>query len=197
VQIANNITIPVTVFAGSGTNQFYLGGGTATVNGTSGNDTVFGGTGGVTFNAGSGTSIFQGGGTGSTHNYINDPGTVTVIESGYNSYSLVGTDATNATLTYGGNIDTLSGDSITVTMIGATSGAQTFSISNYWGAASIDRNGNTDTVTTSITVDSGNLALDIGTVGNVVTESGGVIGSIQLNNINTVSLLGGSGANTF
>jgi hypothetical protein len=192
LQIDNAITLPVVVFAGSGTNQFNLGAGTATINGTSGNDTVFGGSGDVTFNAGSGTSSFIGGGSGSTNNVITDPGSVTVIENNYSNYSLVGSSATAATLTYGGNTDQLNGSDISVALTGAGSGAQTFTVSDYSGSATLDGNGNSS-VTTSITLDTGNLTLN----GNTVTESNGTTGTITLQNINSASLLGGAAANIF
>ena len=194
----------VTFYAGSGTNVFNGSGGTATITGSSGNDTIIGGTGNVTFNVGSGSSTFTGGGTGSTANTINDPGSVLVMESSYSSYSLTGTSSTAATLTYGGNTDTLSNASgdITVSLIGAASGTQTFSVSNYSGPVTINANGNsTSNVTTTITSPSGNLTVN----GNTVTESNGPAGTITLLNTNgsntyaygTLNLDGGSGANTF
>ena len=193
VNIAGAVTLPVTIFAGSGVNQFFLGGGTATIHGTNGNDTVFGGTGNVNFTAGSGTSTFQGGGTGSTHNVITDPGNVTVVENGYSSYSLIGTSATSATLNYGGNTDVLNGVDIAVALTGAVSGHQTFAVANYFGAGvTLDSASNTD-VATTITLDTGNLAVD----GNIVTASNGTDGTVTLNGINTATLNGGSAANVF
>ena len=198
IQIDPSVKVPVYIFAGSGNNQFYLGGGATTVTGSSGNDTVFGGSGGVTFTAGSGSSVFQG---GAANNIINDPGSVSVVENGYISYSLVGTSASNAVLTYsdGSNnyTDTLNGSSITVALTGATSGAQSFSVSNYSGTATLDEAGNSN-VTTSITVDSGNLTVS----GNTVTESNGTTGTITLQSngsatYGTLNLDGGSSANTF
>jgi len=192
IQIDSSVTVPVVIFAGSGTNQFYLGSGATTVYGSSGNDSVFGGAGNVTFYAGTGASLFIGGGTGSTHNTIYDPGTVTVSESGYSSYSLTGTSATNATLTYGGNTDVLIGGNISLQLLGAASGHQTFSVTNYSGTVTLDGAGNAD-IATSITLDTGNLTL----AGNVVTESNGATGTITLQNINTLGLYGGAGANNF
>lgn len=188
----------MTFYAGSGANTFHGGTGTATVNGSHGNDTIIGGTGNVTFNVGSGHSTFTGGGTGSTHNTINDPGPVTVSESGYSSYSLVGTSATAGTLTYGGNTDTInntSGD-VTVSLTGAASGTQTFTVTDYYGAVILD-NASNSTVTTTITSSSGNLSL----TGNTVTESNGPTGTITLlsngsSTYGTLNLDGGSGANT-
>ncbi|MGO9478591.1 MAG: hypothetical protein ACLQAH_13200 [Limisphaerales bacterium] len=201
VVIDSSVTLPVTITSGGGVNSFNLGSGPTTITGTSGNDTVIGGSGNVTFNAGSGTSVFQGGGTGSTHNIINDPGSVTVIEGGYSGYSLVGSSATSATLTYGGNTDQLNGSSITVALTGVASGAQTFSVSNYSGTATLDENGNTSVVT-SIETDNGNLSLS----GNVITESNGLTGTITLQSTvgattyvygGPLNLTGGSGNNTF
>ena len=192
IEIDSAVLVPVVIHAGSGTNEFDLGGGPVTIDGSTGNDTIYGGTGNVTFTAGSNKSLFVGGGTGSTHNIINDPGLVTVIESGYNSYSLVGTSATSATLTYGGNTDVLNGNSITLSLIGAATGHQIFSVTNYSGPVTLDANGNSD-VATSVTLDAGTLTLN----GFVVTESNGTTGTITLKGINTLSLLGGAGATTF
>lgn len=189
--------------AGSGDNTFNGGAGTATITGSNGHDTIIGGTGNLIFNVGSGHSSFTGGGTGSTSNTINDPGSAVVIESGYNSYSLVGSSATLAVLTYGGNTDTLnnaSGD-LTVSLTGVASGSQTFSISNFWGTATLNANGNAAAnVATTITSPSGNLTL----TGNTVTESNGPTGTITLLNTasgntyayGTLNLDGGAGANT-
>ena len=192
IEIDSAVLVPVVIHAGSGTNEFDLGGGPVTIDGSTGNDSIYGGAGNVTFTAGSGKSLFVGGGTGSTHNIINDPGLVTVIESGYSSYSLVGTSATSATLTYGGNTDVLNGNSITLSLIGAATGHQIFSVTNYSGPVTLDASGNSD-VATSITLDAGTLTLN----GFVVTESNGITGTITLKGINTISLFGGAGATTF
>ena len=190
----------LTFYAGSGANVFHGSTGTATINGSNGSDTILGSTGNITFNVGSGNSTFTGGGTGSTHNYINDPGAVTVSESGYSSYSLVGNSATTGTLTYGGNIDTLdnaNGD-ITVALTGAASGTQTFVVTDYYGLVTLDAAGNSAAnVTTTITSSSGNLSL----TGDTVTESNGPTGTITLQSTGgtygSLNLNGGSGANTF
>lgn len=199
----------ITFNAGSGTNTFNGGSGSATVNGSNGNDTINGGSGGITFTMGSGNSIFIGGGTGSTHNVINDPGSGSATESGYSYYFLVGTSATTAMLYYGNSSNTsddnsteLSGDEITqiaVALTGVTSGAQTFSVTDYSGNATLDAAGNSaSNVTTTITSSSGNLSL----TGNTVTESNGTTGTIilQSNGSDTygsLNLDGGSGTNTF
>lgn len=192
--------LPVTISSGGGTNQYTLSGGVATVTGSTGDDTIFGGTGNVTFNAGSGNSTFIGGGIGSTHNVINDPGSVTVIQTGFTSYSLVGTSATTAVLTYGGNTDTLNGPDIIVNLEAPGSGATTFAVTDYFGAATLNANGNT-AVTTSISVTSASLTV----TGNAVVASNGVTGTITLqNNDGTtdhayggLNLSGGAGDNTF
>ncbi len=198
IQIDPSVTVPVVIFAGTGSNQFYLGSGTGTVTGSSGTDYVQGGTGNVTFNAGSGTSTFIGGGTGSTHNIVNDPGAVTVLQSNSSYYALSSTTPTQQTLTYGNgtnnNTTQLNGSSITVSLTGLGSGAQTFTSTNYTGTVLFNAAGNT-TVTTSITQSTGGLTLD----GNVVTETGGATGTITLNNSSAygpLNLYGSSGANT-
>jgi hypothetical protein len=206
VQIDPGVTIPVVIFAGSGTNQFITGGGQATIHGTSGNDTVIGGSGGAIFYAGSGTSQFIGG-TG--NNTIYDPGAVSVIE-GYTSATYDSTtDTTNpdpiyysyyilsgSTLTYGNGTtdytDTLVGSFSSITLTAPSSGATTFQVSNYSGNVTLNGNGNSS-VTTSIELDAGNMSL----TGNTVTESNGASGIITLQGINTVSLLGGPGNNAF
>jgi len=206
VQIDNTVFVPVVVFAGTGTNQFFMGGGQATIYGTSGNDTVVGGPGGVIFHAGSGTSLFVG---GNGNNTIYDPGTVRIVEG----YTTTGYDSTTKTiypvplyytyyslsgsvLTYGNGVinytDTLVGTFAMVTLTAPTSGATTFQVSNYSGNVTLNANGNAN-VTTSITLDNGNLSL----TGNVVTQSNGATGAITLQGINTVSLFGGAGNNTF
>ncbi len=204
LQIDGAVTGPVVIFAGTGVNQFVTGGGSTVIHGSSGSDTVVGGAGAVTFHAGTGASVFVGGGGGSTNNVIDDPGSVSVVETGYSSYSLVGASATSATLTYDGNTDQLNGAGITVTLKGAATGAETFSVSDYSGMATLDADGNSD-VTTSITLDNGNLSLS----GNVVTESNGTAGTITLQSIfidssnvthtdayGSLNLYGGSGNNT-
>lgn len=177
LSINNSFTIPVVIFAGRGTNSFTTGAGTTNVHGSSGTDTVIGGSGNVTFNAGTGASAFTGGGSGSTVNTIIDPGPVAVTESGYTSYSLVGSTPTSATLTYGGNQDILSGSNITVTLTAPTSGATTFQVTNYSGPVTLNANGN-GSVTTTVSVNTGKLSL----TGNVVSESNGLTGVVTLQN---------------
>ena len=236
LNIAGGVTVPVVIFAGSGNNSFTLGGGSATVNGSSGNDTVhdgsgtvvfnagsgtnmfyggtgtatingstgndniIGGAGGVTFNVGSGQSTFVGGGTGNTENFVNDPGSVLVSETGYDSYSLIGTSATAATLNYGGNTTTLTNSSggITLSLTGVTTGSQTFYVKDFYGNVTLDAAHNSS-VTTTIVSTSGNLTL----TGNTVTETNGPTGTIILQSTSgsnsypygTLNLDGGSGTN--
>ena len=167
----------VTIFSGSGTNSYTTGAGATTIHGTVGRDTIVGGTGNVTFYAGTGVSSFTGGGNGSTHNTIYDPGTVSLFESGYSTYSLVGSSATTATLTYGGNTDSLNGSNIVVTLTAPTSGSPIFQVTNYTGNVTLDANGNSN-VTTTISVNTGHLTL----ANNIVTESNGITGIITLKN---------------
>ncbi len=177
LNITGSGAAPVTIFSGSGTNSYTTGAGATTIHGTVGRDTIVGGTGNVTFYAGTGVSSFTGGGNGSTHNTINDPGTVSLFESGYSTYSLVGSTATTATLTYGGNTDQLSGSNIVVTLTAPSSGSSSFQVTNYTGNVTLDANGNSS-VTTTITVSTGHLTL----ANNLVTESNGITGIITLKN---------------
>jgi hypothetical protein len=180
IQIAGNIVVPVVIHAGSGKNQFIMGGGHATINGSTGNDKVIGGTGGVTFHAGTGTSIFV---VGSGNNTLVDPGSVSVVASGYHNYTL-----SDTLLTCDGFTTSLTGTFL-VTLTAASTGAASFAISNYSHTVTIDGNGNSS-ATASVTLDA-SLTLD----GSVITESNG--GIITLQNIPALQLYGGSSANTF
>src|ERR1051326_1121011 len=98
-----------------------MGGGLATIYGSSGIDTVIGGPGGVNFHAGTGTSTFIG---GRGNNQIWDPATVKIVEGYqtvdasnnpvyyyYNSYSLTDAPAGsgyNYQLTYSDGVGTYS-----------------------------------------------------------------------------------------
>ena len=195
INLAGNVNVPVTITAGSGKNQFIMGGGLATITGTTGNDTVIGGSGGVIFHAGSGTSVFIGGGGNNT---IYGSGTVSIVEgyastlSQYDSttstytYSLVSHDysyynLSGSTLTYGdgttNNTDTLVGTFSLITLTASNSSATTFAVANYSGNVTLNANGNSN-VTTSIETDNGNLSL----TGSVVTQSNGPTGAITLQN---------------
>jgi hypothetical protein len=179
IRVAGDVTSPVTINAGSGNNQFYLGGGKATITGSTGNDQVFGGPGGVVFHAGSGTSLFVG---GAGQNTIYGGSTLTVLESGYQNYSLLG-----STLTYDGNTDTLIG-TMALKLVAAGSGSSGFIVSNSPLTVSLDGNGN-PAVSTSVVLD-GNLTLN----GSVISESNGA--TVTLANIPTLRLAGGASANT-
>jgi hypothetical protein len=201
ITVAGFVTAPVTITAGSGKNQFIMGGGLATIYGTTGKDTVIGGSGGVNFHAGSGASVFIG---GNGNNTIYDPGTVSIIEgyatqtATYDSgtstytYSLVSVDysyygLSGSTLTYGDGTtnytDTLVGTFAMVTLTAPGSGAATFAVSNYSGNVTLNANGNSN-VATAIETDAGSLSL----TGSVVTQSNGVTGTITLqSNVTTTN----------
>ncbi len=225
ISIGGNIKVPVTITAGSGKNQLIMGGGLATITGTTGNDTVFGGSGGVIFHAGTSTSVFIG---GNGNNTIYDPGTVSIVEgyvsqsydSNANTYSLVSNDysyynLSGSTLTYGNGTtnytDILVGTFSLITLTATGSGAASFAVNNYSGNVVLNANGNSS-VTTSIETDNGNLSVS----GSAVTQSNGVTGTITLqSNVTTtnsstgvltvtpfiyggaLNLYGGAGNNTF
>ena len=180
IQIANNVTTPVTITAGSGTNQFLMGGGATSITGSTGIDKVIGGTGAITFHAGSGKSTFIG---GNANNSIFGATNVTILESGYTSYSL-----TDSLLNYGAYSDTLNGV-FTINLTAPTSGATTFTVSNFSHTVSLDGNGNTSS-SASVTLD-GDLTLN----GGVLKESNG--GLITMTSIPVLSLHGGASANIF
>ena len=187
IQIDNDVLVPVTITAGSGNNQFIMGGGWATITGTTGNDNVVGGPGGVSFTAGSGTSQFVGGAFAGNAAHPNGNVAVggsnlTVIEGGYSSYTLSGW-----TLTYDGYMDTLTGP-VVVSLTAANTGAASLTVSSSSLEAAFDGNGNAN-ATATVELD-GNLTLD----GGVVTESNGA--TVTLTSVPTLELEGGASANT-
>ena len=127
ITIDGAITLQVVIFSGHGKNHYYLGGGPTTVNGDGGTDAVVGGSGNVTFNVGGGNASFIGG--AAQNIIINDPGSLTVTESGYNNYDLNGN-----LLTYGpGYTDQITGPA-TITLTSASTGAATFTLEQFNGA---------------------------------------------------------------
>jgi hypothetical protein len=157
-----------------------MGGGSATITGSTGVDKVIGGSGAITFHAGTGKSTFIG---GNANNSVFGSTNVTILESGYTSYSL-----TNTLLSYGAYSDTLNGV-FTINLTAPTSGATTFTVSNFSHTVTLDGNGNTSS-SASVTLD-GDLTLN----GGVLQESNG--GLITLTSIPVLSLHGGVSANTF
>jgi hypothetical protein len=187
ITIGSGGTIPVVIFSGLGTNFYFLGGGTMTVNGTGGIDTVVGGSGDVTFNAGNGTSTFTG---GPANNIINnDPGGLTVMESGYGSYDL------NAdVLTYGGIYsDTFSGPA-SIILTAPASGTANFTFESFDGANfAVTVNGNGNSAANVIFNYAGNIALSSvnvssQTYGQIAADGGDVV----LESIPVVTLIGSS-----
>jgi hypothetical protein len=180
IQVAGEVTVPVTITAGSGKNQFILGGGHATITGTTGTDKVIGGSGGVTFHAGTGSSIFV---VGSGNNALFASGPVTVLASGYHAYTL-----SDTALVSDGFTTSLAG-TFAITLTTASTGGAAFTVTNYSHTVTLDGNGNPN-ATASVTLDA-SLTLD----GSVITESNG--GVITLKNIPSLALYGGASANTF
>jgi acrosin len=179
IQIAGNVTTSVTIHAGSGTNQFIMGGGASSITGSTGTDKIIGGAGNITFHAGTGKSTFVG---GHAHNSIFSTSGVTIVESGYGTYSL-----SDSLLSYDGYSDALSGP-VTVNLTAATTGTASFSVNGYSHIVTLDGNTNAN-ANAAITLD-GNLTLN----GGSVTESNG--GLITLTSIPTIQLYGGAGDNT-
>ncbi len=204
--IASDVTQSVNIHLGKGTNQISLGGGLATVYGSTGKDTIIGGTGGVIFHAGTGTSTFIG---GRGNNVVYDPALVNIVQ-GYqtidssnnplfyyfNTYSLTDAAAGSGytyTLTYsdsGGSYTTnLVGTNFTVKLTTPSTGTASFTVANFSGLVTLNGNGNPN-ATASVTLDA-NLTLN----GNVITGSNG--GVVTLQSVPSLQLYGGASANTF
>ncbi len=204
--IASNVTQTVNIHLGKGTNQIILGGGLATIFGSTGKDTIIGGSGGVIFHAGTGTSTFIG---GRGNNVVYDPALVNIIQgyqtvdSGgnplyyyFNTYTLTDAAAGSGytyTLTYsdaGGTYTTnLVGNNFAVKLTTPSTGTASFTVANFSGLVTLNGNGNPN-ATASVTLDA-NLTLN----GNVVTGSNG--GVVTLQSIPSLQLYGGPSANTF
>ncbi len=191
ITISNGVTITVVVFSGTGTNTYNLGGGTSTVTGNGGVDTVNGGSGSVTFNVGDGTSTFTG---GTANNIINnDPGNLTVQQSGYNNYDLNG-DVLSYSMTSGTiYTDTINGPAAIILTTPATGGAN-FTLEDFQGndfAVTLLGNGNSNANVAfnyagNILLTSVNLNSQ--TYGNISADGGNVV----LESIPTATLIGSS-----
>jgi hypothetical protein len=193
VTISNGVTITVVVFSGSGNNTYNLGGGSSTVNGNGGVDTVNGGSGSVTFNVGNGTSTFTG---GTANNIINnDPGNLTVQQSGYNNYDLNGDVLSYSDSGVSAYTDTINGPA-TIILTTPSSSAQdaNFTVEDFAGADfAVTLNGNGNTNANIVFTNAGNINLSsVSLSGQTYGEISANGGSVVLESIPTVTLIGSS-----
>ncbi len=188
INVAGNITIPVTITSGTGTNTYVTGGGTTHITGAGGSDTIVAGSGNVTFTMAGGSAVFVGG-TG--HNVItNDPGNLLIVIGGTSSPEYNYYDLNGSALKFwntGGSESTAASDTITgpatIDLESLGTGTASFSVENFNTADSLSLNGNSNSgATVSVT---GSVALDLNAT--TIVDNGG---SIALQSITSVSLTG-------